>query len=276
MANEKQTAAAETNKNTVPFIIIGLIILTTIAGIYWISQSGEKTDNGNNTAANSGANSTQEPANNYANAPAGALPEHFKGSESALVVVEEFADYQCPACGTTHPIFNEINSIYGSKIKFVFRNYPLIQAHPKAYDAAVAAEAAGFQDKFWEMQNMLFSNQGKWSTEADHRKTFEEYAKTLGLDVDKFKTDSLGLNAKNRVDTDMRRGNALDLRSTPSLYINGKSLVFEQMTVEGIKAAIDAELARVSPKAEEPSADESNANATETNNTSEEKENGNK
>ncbi len=240
-------------KSATPFIIIGLIFLATIAGIWWISQSGapgKTTDQNVNNGGNN-ESQTQQAIDTYAKASAGASPEHFKGSQSATVLVEEFADFQCPACKDMHKTVNEINAAYGSQIKFVFRNYPLIQTHPKAYDAAVAAEAAGLQGKFWEMQNLLFTNQEKWSFEPNHRNIFAEYAKTIGLDVDKFSQDSLGITAKSRVDADMQRGNEVGIRSTPTIFVNGKPIAFEQSTVEGIKAAIDAELKKSAPVADD-------------------------
>ena len=209
-----------------------------------ISQSGNSSADTNQSKTTTGNNPNQQ-TNAYANAPAGATPENFKGSQSASVVLEEFADFQCGACAAKHSVFNQIMSDYGSKIKFTFRNYPLIGTHPKAYDAAVAVEAAGLQNKFWEMQNLLFANQQTWSSDTNHRDVFKGYAKTIGIDEEKFTNDSLGIVAKNRVDADMRRGNALSLRSTPSLFINGKSVSFEQMTVEGLKQIIDSELKRI-------------------------------
>ena len=250
MANE--TVGKEKGSGIAPFIIIGLIALATIAGIWWISQAGnEKSANTKSTTNANSAEKSQEEAANYSKAPEGASPARYKGSESATVVLEEFADFQCGACAVKHSIFNEINSEYGSKIKFVFRHFPLITQHPKAYDAAVAAEAAGLQDKFWEMQNVLFANQTKWINETTHRKTFEEYAKTIGVDMERYSNDALGLPAKNRVDADMRRGNALGVRSTPTLFVNGRSIPYEQMTLDSLKAVIDAELEKFSPKKEE-------------------------
>jgi protein-disulfide isomerase len=173
----------------------------------------------------------------------GAQPPNMLGSPNSSVTVEEFADFQCPTCGVMHPKMKELNSIYGSRIKFIFRNYPLaIPAHDKAYDAAVAAEAAGLQGRFWDMQNLLFTNQAAWTSNPDYRKVWEGYASQIGLDIEKFKNDMAGLNAKSRVDADLQRGRALNISSTPSIFINGVSIPFEQMNIETLRQVIDAEL----------------------------------
>jgi protein-disulfide isomerase len=166
------------------------------------------------------------------------------GAPTATVTVEEFADFQCGTCAAKHPVAKEIISAYGSRIKFIFRHFPLTTIHDKAYDAAVAAEAAGMQGRFWDMQNQLFTNQSSWST-ADpvkFRGILEEYAQKIGLDVEKFKTDMAGLAAKTRVDLDMQRGRSLKVNSTPSFFVNGRPLDLSQMTAEGIKQLVDAEL----------------------------------
>jgi protein-disulfide isomerase len=175
----------------------------------------------------------------------GAQPPNFLGSANASVTVEEFADFQCGACASVHPKMKQLSSIYGSRIKFIFRNYPLqIPAHDKAYEAATAAEAAGLQGKFWDMQNLLFTNQQAWTSNPDYRKIWEEYAQRISLDVERFKNDMAGLNAKSRVDADIARGRALSVNSTPTVYINGVSVPSEQISVEGLRALIDAELAK--------------------------------
>jgi protein-disulfide isomerase len=222
-------------------VIIGLVLIAALGGGWWFySQSktpAKKVANSNTSVTNSG-----KPPVNTPN-EMGAQPPNMLGSPNASVTVEEFADFQCPTCGVMHPKFKELNSIYGSRIKFIFRNYPLaIPAHDKAYEAAVAAEAAGLQGKFWDMQNLLFTNQQAWSANPDYRKVWEEYATRIGLDVEKFKNDMAGLNAKSRVDADLRRGRALNISSTPSLFINGVAVPFEQMNVEALRQMIDAEL----------------------------------
>jgi protein-disulfide isomerase len=174
-------------------------------------------------------------------APLGAQPPNMLGSPTATVTVEEFADFQCGACANVHPVLKNVQSVYGSNIKFIFRHFPL-QMHRNAYDAAVAAEAAGLQGKFWDMQNLIFSNQQSWAGASDVRTIFVGYAERLGLDVEKFKNDILGTVTKNRVDADMQRGRALNITSTPTVYVNGVAVPYDQMTLEGMKRIIDAEL----------------------------------
>lgn len=138
--------------------------------------------------------------------------------------------------------------MYGSRIKFIFRNFPL-EMHPKAYDAAVAADAAGLQGKFWDMQNLLFNNQAAWVADNNYKQMWKGYAEKIGLDVAKWESDMLGIVSKNRVDEDKRRGKAIGITSTPSLFINGVDVPFAQMTVDGLKALIDAELQKTTPAA---------------------------
>lgn len=212
----------------------------------------------NNAAANRTSPTPKAQATIPPNAPVGAQPPNLSGSSAATVSVEEFADFQCGSCAAVHPVMNEVKSTYGSRIRFVFRNYPL-QMHDKAYDAAVAAEAAGLQGKFWDMQNQLFVNQKNWINNVTYKQLFKEYAGKIGLDVAKWETDIIGLPAKNRVDADMARGKALGISGTPSLYINGTSIEFKDMNVQTIKTLIDAELQKAAPAAATVPAANSNA-----------------
>ena len=229
------------NKNSgLPLIIIGMVLVVAVGGAWWLYNRSSTPPKKNTPANTSSANTARTPA--AVNA-LGAQPPNLQGSPNAAVTIEEFADFQCPTCSVKHPMVKELVSTYGSRIKFIFRNFPLaIPAHDKAYDAAVAAEAAGLQGRFWDMQNLLFTNQQAWSANPDYRKVWEGYAGQIGLDVEKFKSDMAGLNAKSRVDADMQRGRALSVNSTPSIFVNGMLIPFEQMTIEGMRAIIDGEL----------------------------------
>ena len=224
-------------------IIIGAAALIIILVVVYYLQTSKPGTNTGPKASPTVAKTQGTPAN----APLGAQPPNMLGSATAAVTVEEFADYQCPTCASMHPVIKNIQSEYGSRIKFIYRSFPLTQIHKNAYDAAVAAEAAGLQDrnKFWEMQNLLFTNQKIWADMADPRPTFKEYAGKIGLDVVRWENDMLGLPAKSRVDADLARSKALNIQSTPTIYINGQALSQQQLNPEAIRQLIDAELQKV-------------------------------
>jgi protein-disulfide isomerase len=164
-----------TKNSLTPLIIIGLVLVIAVGGgvALWKTSTAPKpkTNTANKTPVSD--NSAQK----YANAPAGATPPNMRGAPAATVTVEEFADFQCGTCAAKYPMSEDLVKAYGSRIKFIFRNYPLaIPAHDKAYDAAVAAEAAGMQNKFWDMQRELFTNQASWTGAADYRQIWEGYA----------------------------------------------------------------------------------------------------
>lgn len=261
----KNVKAAETKSNTPMLIIVGVLLVAVLGGwwLYSSSKSAPKANTATNSASNTPAANKPKQASIPPTAPAGANPPNQAGSQTASVTLEEFADFQCGSCAATHPIINEIKSTYGSRIRFIFRNYPLaIPAHDKSYEAAVAAEAAGIQGKFWDMQNLLFNNQQTWTAAPTYKTIWKEYATKIGLDIGKWENDMAGLSAKSRVDADMARGKAIGINSTPSLYVNGNPVPFAEATVSGLKKLIDAELASANPAAATaPAANAAPANA---------------
>ena len=227
------------SNTAVPMIIIGLVLVGVVGGAWLLYRQSVSP---NNTNTNLAANASRTPQRVNPNAPVGATPPHMLGSPTATVTVEEFADFQCGSCAATHPVLKEIQSTYGSKIRFVFRQFPLAM-HDKAYDAAVAAEAAGMQGKFWQMQDQLFQNQQAWSgPSANNKQMWTDYAQTIGLDIQQWQNDMAGISAKSRVDQDMQRGKALNVSSTPSVYINGELVPYPEVNVAGLRRIIDAEL----------------------------------
>jgi protein-disulfide isomerase len=248
----------------IPFLAVAIAAVAIFA--FGCGSTPSNNSVNNTTAGNRAAVPTPQMGRDVtANAPAGApLTTNVLGSPDAKVTVEEFADYQCPACGSTYPTMKEIQSVYGDRIKFVFRNFPLaIPAHDKAYRAALAAEAAAMQGKFWAMQDLLFTNQRTWSPAADFDVVLKEYATKLGLDIAKFEADMNGMEAKSRIDADKARGQALGFTSTPTIYINGKMIPFQELTVPKLREVIDAELKAAAAKTPEPEAPKTNSNAAE-------------
>jgi protein-disulfide isomerase len=241
---------SEPRSNT-PLLIIGLVLVVALLGGWWFysTSASKPTTPTANTNSNDATGIKPKSALNVpANAPPGAQPAHEQGSPNAVVTIEEFADYQCPQCALAHPIMNEIKAMYGTRIRFIFREYPLdIKAHDKSYDAAVAAEAAGLQGKFWEMQNMLFANQQAWTDNSNYKQMWRDYAQRIGLDVTKWENDIIGMAARGRVEEDKKRGKALGITGTPTIFLNGASLDLPDIGVAPLKRLIDAELQKSGP-----------------------------
>jgi protein-disulfide isomerase len=147
---------------------------------------------------------------------------HMTGSIGATMTIVEFGDFQCPACASYYPLVKQIVAEYGSNpnFNFVFRNFPL-PMHQHAMIAAEAAEAAAAQGKFWEMEDLLYTNQKEWSASPIPTDYFLQYAATLKLDVAKFRSDLENHAYQAVIQNDMSDGNALNVQSTPSFYVNG-------------------------------------------------------
>ena len=234
------------NKNPI-FLVLSVLVVTVMGGslFFGCSSAPQNTVKNGNSAPVAAATTAKPQQTIPANAPPGAEPPEQMGSPTAAVTLEEFADFQCPQCAAQHPNMNEIKSIYGSRIHFIYRNFPLkIAAHDKSYEASLAASAAGMQGKFWD-QNMLFSNQKAWTSDPSYKQIWKGYAQKIGLDVAKWETDAAGMGAKNRVEADIARGTAAGINSTPTLFINGLIVPFSDMKVDTLKQLIDAELEKV-------------------------------
>ncbi len=142
--------------------------------------------------------------------------DHIQGNPDATLTLVEYGDYQCPHCGRAYPIVKAVQKHFGRKLRFVFRNFPLNQAHPNAEAAAEAAEAAGAQGRFWEMHDMLFENQAALSVDD-----LVVYATNVGLDVKKFAAELEGRKFLPRVKEDFSSGARSGVNGTPTFFING-------------------------------------------------------
>src|SRR3989344_1331780 len=145
--------------------------------------------------------------------------KHAIGNPETAIKIVEFADFQCPACGQAHPIIKKVLESNKDRAYFVFRHFPL-PSHKNSKSAAQAAEAAGEQDKFWEMHDLIFENQKEWSESGKAQEIFESYAQNLGLDLGKFKEDFD--KVKNPIEQDYADGNRVGVDSTPTFFINGQ------------------------------------------------------
>ncbi len=142
---------------------------------------------------------------------------------SATLTLVEFADFQCPSCASAHPLVKALVDKYKNNLNYVFRHFPLDQ-HKNANAASLAAEAAAEQDKFWEMQDLLFANQSEWSEEKNPNTFFSSYAKELKLDVKKFNNALEKKLYQEKVDADLKDGKSAGVNSTPTFFLNGQRM----------------------------------------------------
>jgi protein-disulfide isomerase len=149
--------------------------------------------------------------------PAVNARDHVQGAEHASIELVEYGDYQCPHCGRAYPLIKNIQAQLGKNLKFIFRNFPLADAHPNAMHAAIAAEAAGVQGKFWEMHDIIFEHQEHLGDSH-----LVKYAANVGVDVEKFKSDFEKPEITERVESDFESGIRSGVNGTPSFFINGQ------------------------------------------------------
>jgi formate-nitrite transporter family protein len=145
------------------------------------------------------------------------MDDHVAGPEDAPVTLVEYGDFECPHCGRAYPLVRSLQRQLGRRLRFVFRNFPLQEAHPHAEHAAEAAEAAAAQGKFWEMHDALF----------EHQQRLEDsdllgYADELGLDVERVARELEAGTYASRVRADFRSGVRSGVNGTPTFFVNGE------------------------------------------------------
>lgn len=175
----------------------------------------------------------------------GVVSNHSAGAGTANVEVVEYGDFQCPACSGFFTIVEQVRETYGDKIKFTFRNFPLVSIHRNAMASHRAAEAASAQGKFFEMYELLYQNQDSWSSLSNPVSLFESYASSLGLDMTKFKTDFASEATNNVINADTNEGkDKYKVDSTPTFIINGQKMNSADVgTVELFSKKIDEAIA---------------------------------
>jgi protein-disulfide isomerase len=149
----------------------------------------------------------------------------IRGNANATTTLTEYADFQCPACDAFYPYVKSLEKELSTKVRFVYRYFPLDQ-HANARIAAQAAEASGIQNKFWEMHDMLYEHQNDWAelSNTDATNVFIGYAKTLNLDVNKFTTDMNTQAVKDKIEKQFQSGLQFGVDSTPTFFLNNTRL----------------------------------------------------
>lgn len=154
----------------------------------------------------------------------GNIEEHVLGKKDAKVIIVEYGDYQCPGCSTAAPKAKAVAEKYKDNVALIFRNFPIATIHPNARAAAAAAEAAGFQGKFWEMHDLIYANQDTWSQASTNDRTeiFLGYARQIGLKEEQFKEGLSDARITKKINFDVAIARTQGVTGTPTFYINGE------------------------------------------------------
>ena len=141
----------------------------------------------------------------------------WRGPATAPVTLVEYADYECPHCQAIYPVLERVFNSYRDHMRFVVRHFPVVSSHPRAMDAALAAEAAGRQGRFWEMHARLFEHPGKLEAED-----LVAHARVIRLDMGRFEDDINDLALRQKIEEEKRLGLRSGVNGTPTLFINGR------------------------------------------------------
>ncbi|PYJ09218.1 MAG: hypothetical protein DMF06_10665 [Verrucomicrobia bacterium] len=228
-------------RRILPFLIVGAVLLLTVGGGFFFFHS------------------KSAPPLKLKTGQPGAEPAHVRGmAKKPRLTLEEFGDFQCPPCGILASTLLRIEHDYADSVRVVFREFPL-PMHLHATTAAQAAEAAGLQGRFWEMHDLLFLHSKEWGKPpsatapgdpapgspeeaAKVLATFVEYATSIGIDVERFKTDMNSQEVKTRIQLDQDRGASVGVDRTPVLFIDGVQVPYPSLDEQGLRALIDSAL----------------------------------
>lgn len=226
------------NKNSTPLInrriVIWLGVITLLFSTVVVIFAGVRS-NASNYLDLSLVNLVAPPLNSS---------DWTLGNKNAKVTLIEYGDYQCPACGSYFPIVKRITNEYGDRVLFVFREFPLSLVHDDAEMAAKAAEAAGLQNKYWEMHDLLYEKQLEWSLlpfGIGLRQYLDSFASSLGLDINKFNNDMDSEVVRNKIDSDVAGAKVIHVEHTPTFFLNLKRIPNPQ-GYDDFKSSIDKAL----------------------------------
>jgi protein-disulfide isomerase len=209
-----------------PYVLASLLIVLVLTGALYRIPIPER--------------SAQQIASALVNGSA-SVP-HFRGAMDAPLTLVEYGDYECPPCATFNPVLWDLLQRYGNKLRLEYRHYPLTPHHPNAVLAAAAAEAAGEQGRYWEMNDLLFDTQSQWAHTTDAEQKFVALAGQLGLNKARFIEALHSPSIQKRVSNDMHIARESEFGGTPTFLLNGRRIDVPRATVEQFAIFIDAAL----------------------------------
>lgn len=190
--------------------ILAAIVIIFIA-VFAITQSSNNKSSGNSSNLD--------------------VTHHVEGQGQAGVTLREWGDYECPICEAYYQPLKQAVAQYQQQIYFQFSNLPLTQIHQNAFAGARAAEAAGLQNKYWQMHDKLYDNQNSWVSSSNPLSIFTTYAQQIGLNVNQFKTDYASSKVNDAINADLAAFAKTGLeQATPTIFLDGKYVSNDQFT----------------------------------------------
>ena len=219
-------------------ITIGVIVLVCIGFGYFLFSISPKQSS---TAPTTDYNSSLDISGAKQISQPGAFDpsvDHYMGNKNAKNVFVEYGDMECPACAAYHTMLKDVATTFTDTV-FVFRYFPLTQIHKNSVEAALAAEAAGAQGKYWEMHDTLFNKQTEWQDLSDPLDQFVTYAQSVGVaDINQFKSDITSKKYLPKIQKDADEAIGLSLQGTPTFFFNGHML--QNQDIAGLKTQSEA------------------------------------
>jgi len=189
-------------------IIVGVVLIVALSVIGLIKLAGSSTDSSSSAIK----------------VPAVSKSDITQGNPKSKVTLIEYADFQCPACASYHPLVNQLLTEFNGKIFYVYRMFPLSNIHQNAIISAQAGYAALKQNKFFQMDDYLYNGQAQWENLPNPKDTFISYAGKLKLDTAKFEADMNSSEAQNYVADSENQATSIGVNATPTFFVNGKQI----------------------------------------------------
>jgi len=220
------------------FLGILAAIIIVFIGVFAITQ------NSSNGPSSSNNSSSAQPT------------KHIEGQGSKGVTLVEYGDYECPICEAYYQPLKQAVTPLLPQIYFQFRNLPLTAIHPNAFAGARAAEAAGLQNKYWQMHDKLYDNQNAWVSASNPQTFFDQYAQQIGLNVSQFDSDYASSKVNSAINADLaafaKTGKEM---ATPTFFLDGQYVPNTELVDSStgapdpalITQVIQAEIAKKNP-----------------------------
>ena len=166
--------------------------------------------------------------------------DHIKGAENPQATLVKYSDFECIACAQFYFVVKDILDVHGDQLAFEYRHFPVINRNP---NAALAAEAAGQQGKFFEFHDTLFENFEDWTRSNQSRSLFQSYAEEIGLDVSEWRRHMRSSLLQGKVESDFQSGRELGVTGTPTFFLDGERMNFSTFEefIEQIETALGIE-----------------------------------